>query len=278
MSLNVSLTINAPFAYSLVNPVTGTLTISGVGSSPFSFTGTAASATGTVSTGFIPAGSHTYTVDLNVSSFDPATETNNATVGNFTLNFNDNPHTGPTSATTLLARFPGDDPVGNIGVSINCLHGSSIIQLRNGSKKLDQIRDGDEVLSGNNLDEYALVEGISHCWLSFMGVDHDSIVFEPGSLGENEPSERLIIDPGHPMCTKKEYLEKGYDALRPAGTFWEELKGDKIYTKKWTDISTQSESSRRYDLILEQPYNTYVANGIVVRGKGYRDHRYKRFV
>jgi len=80
------------------------------------------------------------------------------------------------------------------------------------------------------------------------------------------------------MCTRAEYLEDGYDALRPAGTYWEELKSDKIYTKKWTDIFVQDEPSVRYDLILEEPFNTYVANGIVVRSKGYKDHRYKEFV
>jgi hypothetical protein len=163
-----------------------------------------------------------------------------------------------------------------------CLHGSSLIETKDGLKRIDKIKEGDEVLSGNSLDEYVPVQAVAHCWLSFMGVDHDAIIFEPGSLGENEPSKRLIIDPGHPMCTKSEYLEKGYDALRPAGTFWEELKGDIIYTKKWAEISDddviQEETSRRYDLILEEPYKIYVANGAVVRAKGYIDHRYKRFV
>lgn len=44
------------------------------------------------------------------------------------------------------------------------------------------------------------------------------------------------------------------------------------------DVLVQSEPSRRYDLILEEPYNTYVADGLVVRTKGYENHRYKRFV
>ena len=150
--------------------------------------------------------------------------------------------------------------------------------MREGTKRLDQIKQGDEVLSGNNFDQYTKVKGIAKCWLSFMGVDHDAIIFEPNSLGENEPNQRLIIDPGHPMCTRTEYLEKGYEALRPAGTFWDEFKGEKIYTKKWTDIFVQEEPSVRYDLILEEPFNTYLANGMVVRAKGYKDHRYQQFV
>ena len=80
------------------------------------------------------------------------------------------------------------------------------------------------------------------------------------------------------MCTREEFLENGYDALRSAGTYWKEIKGDKIYTKKWTDMFIQNELSMRYDLILEEPFNIYVANGIVVRSKGYRDHKYKEFV
>ena len=56
--------------------------------------------------------------------------------------------------------------------------------MRNGSKRLDQIKAGDEVLSGANLDQYAEVKDVAHCWLSFMGVDHDAIIFEAGSLGD----------------------------------------------------------------------------------------------
>jgi len=38
------------------------------------------------------------------------------------------------------------------------------------------------------------------------------------------------------------------------------------------------EPSVRYDLILKEPFNTYIANGMVIRAKGYKDHRYKEFV
>ena len=173
----------------------------------------------------------------------------------------------PLDSTTLVAVF---------GIAAVCLHGSSIVQMKEGTKRIDQIRKGDEVLSGDH--KYAKVIKLAHCWLSFMSVDHDAIIFEPNSLGPNCPSERLIIDPGHPICTQKEYDEKGYEALRPAGTYWEESTGDKIITKKWTDIFVQNDKSLRYDLILEEPHNTYIANGMVVRSKGYKEHRYKDFV
>ena len=187
----------------------------------------------------------------------------------------------PTTTATNVSGLTGNANgtySGTFNIVIACLHGSSLIQMKEGTKRLDQVKEGDEVLSGPNLDEYTQVKGVAQCWLSFMGVDHDAIIFEPNSLGENEPTKQLIIDPGHPMCTKQEYLENGYDALRPAGTYWDELKGEKVYTKKWTDVFVQEEPSVRYDLILEEPFNTYVANGIVVRSKGYKDHRYQQFV
>jgi len=160
-----------------------------------------------------------------------------------------------------------------------CLHGSSLIETIDGPKRLDKIKSSDKVLSGPNLDQYANVKTLAHCWLSHMGNDHDAIIFEKGSLGPNQPSQRLIIDPGHPMCTKEDYLENGYEALRPAGSYWEErLESGQIQTEKWTDDSVQKESSRRYDIVLEEPFNTYVANGMVVRAKGYKNNTYKHFV
>ena len=216
--------------------------------------------------------------------------TNTQFIGNILALTSITATTGATVDGRLLAQNGAVTlDTNNITVSFCvCLHGSSLIQMKNGNKRLDQIKEGDEVLSGFNLDQYTQVKGVAQCWLSLLGVDHDAIIFEPGSLspsGDKEPSHRLIIDPGHPMCTQVEYLENGYDALRPAGTFWEELKGDKleldhgqVLTKKWTDVFVQNEPSVRYDLILEEPFNIYVANGMVVRAKGYKDHRYKQFV
>ena len=215
---------------------------------------------------------------LNVDGTTNGTLTDNQIIGNVTFQFNDIPSTiiGPLDMTYSSA---GDSAsTATVNININCLHGSSLISIKDGFKRLDQIKEGDEVISGKDFNEYTRVKGVSQCWLTFMGIDHDAIVFEKGSLGVDEPNQRLIIDPGHPMCTREEYLERGSEALRPAGTYWEELKGEKIYIKKWTDIFVQSESSVRYDLILEEPFNTYLANGMVIRAKGYRDHRYKQLV
>jgi len=202
-------------------------------------------------------------------------------IGTVIITVNNSTPVSTGSFQLLIAEFLGSYVISGQGnINVACLHGSSMIQMREGSKRLDQIKEGDEVLSHScsGEQEYTQVKGVAQCWLSFMGVDHDAIIFEKDSLGDNEPSQQLIIDPGHPMCTRKKFLEKGSDALRPAATFWEELKEDKVYTKKWTDVFVQDEPSVRYDLILDEPFNTYVANGIVVRSKGYKDHRYKDLV
>lgn len=243
---------------------------------------TATTATVTVATPLIPPGTQFFNLRIpeNTSSTAPIQgATDGDTVGSYTMTFNDSPQT-TSGAFALNATFnglPSDQTSGTSIVTINCIHGSSLISMRDGLKRVDQIHIGDEVVSGTNLDEYAQVKGIAHCWLSFLGFDHDAIIFEKDSLGPNEPDRKLIIDPGHPMCTQKEYLDKGIGALRPAGTYWEELKGDKIYTKKWTDTFVQEEPSRRYDLILEEPFNSYVANGMVIKTAGYKNHRYKEF-
>jgi hypothetical protein len=215
----------------------------------------------------VDPGTYTVTVSANTNGADAGDTRNNTSTAQIKFNGSSGLiQTKSSSATASIAL---------------CIHGSSMIQMKDGQKRIDQIQQGDQVLSGEK--EYAKVKEVVQCWLSFLGVDHDAIIFEPGSLSsmednEFEPSQRLIIDPGHPICTQKEFLENGYDALRPAGTYWEELKGNKIYTKKWTDIFVQKEPSVRYDLILEDSYNTYIANGIVVRSRGYKDHRYKQFV
>ena len=239
-----------------------------------------------VTSGFValtpPLAPGSYTLLFNTNSIIGVTNppaVQGSTLGTVKLLF------GPggemsTSANLTVVNNGNNAFSGNIFITILCLHGSSLISMRDRFKRLDQIKIDDEILSGPNLDEYTKVKGVAQCWLTFMGVDHDAIIFEPGSLNSelNEPSQRLIIDPGHPICSRTDYLEKGYEALRPAGSFWEELKGETIYTKKWTDIFVQNEPSVRYDLILEEPFNTYVANGMVVRARGYKDHRYKQFV
>lgn len=229
----------------------------------------------------LPPGSYRFDCRNGYSVLDPDFPISNSggggVIGTTTFKVNSSPESS-ASADFVLTSSPFTYGLQSTVIfDVACLHGSSLIKMKDGFKRIDRINVDDEVLSFSpcGKEDYAKVKGISHCWLSFQGVDHDAIIFEKDSLGINEPSEQLIIDPGHPMCTRTEYLEKGSEALRPAGTFWEEFKGDKIYTKKWTDVFVES---RRYDLILEEPFNTYVANGIIVKAKHYKDHRYKQFV
>jgi hypothetical protein len=227
----------------------------------------------------ISPGNRTYTTSF------PKTFVNNVLFLFGTANFSINTVPTASTGTGTLINSPASTNITSQPRTIltACIHGSSLIKMKDGLKRIDQIEAGDEILSGKNLDQYTKVLNVANCWLTLKyiepnGPDCDAIIFEPGSLGENEPAHRLIIDAGHPMCTKQEYLEKGYQALRPAGSYWEELKGDTIYTKQWTDEFVQEDVSRRYDLVLEEPFNTYIANGVVVRAAGYQSHRYKQFV
>lgn len=201
----------------------------------------------------------------------------NTTIGTFIATFTNFPSLivqtgqliiGPTG-NSIITSIP-------LLIAVACLHGSNLVQMKDGTKRIDEIKKGDQVLTGSN--KYAEVKELVFCWLTHMGFDHDAVIFEKDSIGNDEPSQRLIIDPGHPMCTKREFLENGYEALRPAGSYWEENFNGQIYIKKWTDIFVQKEPSVRYDLILEEPHNTYIANEMVVRAKGYKNNTYKEFV
>lgn len=282
-SITVKITTNPGFAFvgTSFNDVIVYINGQGFGPLVFSIAGNVATST-PISRVFASGTSITISLStIQLTRFTPS-----PTSGQIPANFTATTDIGAITTTTGILTSNGSavTTTTDAVITAGCLHGSSLVQMKDGLKRLDQIKEGDQVLTGHNLDEYTEVKAVVQCWLTFMGVDHDAIVFEPGSLfsngnnEQNEPSHKLMIDPGHPICTQKEYLEYGYDALRPAATYWEELKEDKIYTKKWTDIFVQNEPSLRYDLALEEPYNTYVANGMVIRAKGYKDHRYKEFV
>lgn len=220
----------------------------------------------------VTPGTHTFTLILNDLSvaIRPAV-TPPQIIGFFQLSFNDtpqtiSPHVDLTAQTTNVAQ-------GSVTLTIACIHGSSLIQTQSGLKRIDTLTDKDYVLSGDHLDTYVKVKSVAQCWISTPGPSHDAIIFEAGSLGEDLPSERLIIDPGHPMALKSDFIKSGINSLKPAGTYLDDICSDKIYTRKWTDPIIQADSSLRYDLILEEPYLTYIANNIVVRTMGY-NHSY----
>ena len=91
------------------------------------------------------------------------------------------------------------------------------------------------------------------------------IVFEKGSLGRNTPNERFAIDPGHPMCTIKDYLKKGVKGLRPAKMY---INRRSIYSDTIDSIHHGGllESNIRYDLVLENS-DVYIANNVIVKAR-----------
>lgn len=215
----------------------------------------------------VSPGLHNFTLVIQIStatsSIISPTPANGATIGTGTIKFNDTPST-EFSVPLVVQRGVASGSVNN--QLINCLHGSSLVAAREGPKKLREIRNGDEVISGYNLNEYAKVKCVAQCWIKHPGPDHDAVIFEPNSLGPNEPSERLIIDPGHPISLQSDYLKYGIASLRPAASFLPSEPSDKIYVRKWIDELVQQEPSVRYDLLLEEPYSVYLANNIVVKG------------
>ena len=274
MSNNITLTITTtiPQAFS-GNAFTANVQITPLLFVNLPFSPVAGSTNASSSGPFVlaPGGPYVISVTVPPTAFlDPDLPT----AASFSLTFDDVPST--TIPPQPFGFDINDNFFGTVSTLISCLHGSSLIKTNQGLRRIDEIKSDDLVLTGD--DQLAKVILVAHCWLSHIGKDHDAIIFEPNSLNKDEPSERLIIDPGHPMCTKEEYLENGYEALRPAGSYWEELKSDKIYSKKWTDVLVQEQPSRRYDLILEEPFNTYIANGMIVASKCYKHHIYKDLI
>ena len=144
-----------------------------------------------------------------------------------------------------------------VGFVLVCLHGNSVIMTPNGNKFIKDAETGDKVITANG--EYAKILNVCHCWIEFPGPSHDAVIFEPHSLGDGLPSTRLIIDPGHPIKINK------HDEFRPAGEF---VNDDRIYVRKWTDEIIQNPTpSIRWDLVLEDGFDNYIANGVIVKSR-----------
>ena len=149
--------------------------------------------------------------------------------------------------------------------------------------KIKDLKINEKILTGDN--KYAKVLDVVQCWLRIPDNPyHNCIIFEPGSLGENQPSEKLIIDPGHPICLLEEYKKNGIDALKKAGEFINE-NNKRIYVSDWADPSLGDDIDirKRYDIVLEPPYKTYIANNIVILSRessmyaGY-NHQYDKYI
>ncbi len=158
-------------------------------------------------------------------------------------------------------------------VIMACLHAYSIVMTNYGNKFIKDITIADKVLTANG--QYAQVKSVIQCWITTPGPSHDAVVFEQYSLTQVLPFQRFIIDPGHPIKLNSQ------DDFRPAGEF---VNGDKIHIKKWKDESIQNPTpSIRWDLVLEDGFDNYIANGLIVKSRkdseniGYV-HSYKEWI
>lgn len=181
------------------------------------------------------------------------------------------------NAFTLSTSFDLPSPV--------CLHGDSLITTPSGLVPISQLTSQDFILTPDH--QVAKIISVPICWVQMESSDrpHDAIIFEPDSLGSGLPTHKLIIDPGHPIC-----LPGQFD-LKPSATYLDS-NNPHIYPVKWTDLpeiqaeiasgKSPSQIYKRYDLVLESPHTTYLANGIVVRARkswteaGY-EHRFASF-
>lgn len=131
-----------------------------------------------------------------------------------------------------------------------CLDGGSIVQTLSGPKRMDQLTIHDQILTPDQI--YVPIKNVVQCGLAFPGSNHNhqAVILEPDALSPGVPNQRLIIDPGHPI---------GPD-LKPAGSFLSE-ENKKIYLGQWNPPYT------RYDLVLQEPHQTYLANNVIIKAR-----------
>ena len=181
----------------------------------------------------------------------------------------------PSTSSTKLGYNTGNTCstcYDNIGAPLivngGCIHENSLIITSNGPKKIKDINaKEDKVLTPDN--SFIKVLNVVPCWIQPPGFPiHDCIVFEINALGDNEPSEKLIIDPGHYMCTIAEYKKNGLDALKKAGEFMDP-DNKLIYESTWADMNVNTGQNEycRYDIVLEEPHKVYMANNIVIKSR-----------
>jgi hypothetical protein len=154
-----------------------------------------------------------------------------------------------------------------------CIHGSSQVLLENNThKQIAQLTVSDTLLSPNG--EKIKIRQIVPCGIN--GHNNNAqkcIVFEKDSISPNVPTQRFAVDPGHPICTIRQYKMYGISALKPAKLF---LKDDKAISSSSYGIynSTYFETggllqqpNMRYDLILCDNHKVFIANGIVIKSR-----------
>lgn len=164
----------------------------------------------------------------------------------------------------------------NVNVSttfevVVCLHGGALVEMADGSRKM--IRDiaaGDIVRGADGREKE--VDELAICWLKDPSAPLASraAIIEPGAFGENLPTQRLIIDIGHPIGRVEDFGERGLAALHSIEES-ETQCGGLVEVARWDELyrydPTSGPDEKRYDLILKGGPSAYIANGLAVRSR-----------
>lgn len=186
---------------------------------------------------------------------------------------------GPTVYTLNLASiWVGRRLNRNISTTaavVICLHGDSVISMADGGKKsLKDIERGDVILGADGKGH--TVSKLAECWLKDPSIDTNprAVVVERGGFGGGIPTQRFIVDIGHPVGTVQDYRSGGLQGLRPLAEILATLPPsrenlfavvpwEKVH--EWTGEENQVQ--KRYDIILEDGPTAYIANGLAVRSR-----------
>lgn len=169
-------------------------------------------------------------------------------------------------------------PSNPLNFTLSCIHGSSCLQLANGSElAIAWAKPGDVILAGDGSE--VVIKDVVPCWLKTPAnpTTHGVVVFETDSLEMGVPSKRFAIDTGHPMCVPREFQRLGMAALKPARTF---ANSKSIRVTRWAEVANLLPGNNlRYDLVLtEGAPGAFLANNVCVQARsdaktpGY-DHR-----
>lgn len=144
-----------------------------------------------------------------------------------------------------------------------CIHSSSKIKLYNQEElEICLIKPGMRLFNPDHT--ISTVDQVIQCWSGvYDQIFTDCVIFEPNSLGQNIPSTRFAVDPGHPICNSNEYNKIG---LQQAKNY---VNNKDIYLVKWNEVENLLPGkNKRYDIVLsEESSNVYIANNIIVKSR-----------
>lgn len=157
--------------------------------------------------------------------------------------------------------------------TLACIHGDSEVTYVTAEGKevpraIATIREGDYILNG--VGAPAKVTRVVKCWDKHPKWEyaHRCVVFPPDSLDKGIPTQKFIVDSGHPIATLSSFANDGLASMMPAGSFVNDDGKGSAYRSDWKKVAnSEADTSTRYDLIIEGPSATYMANGLVVKAR-----------